>query len=302
MIKIKLPTDCQNYSDIIASCCTKMTQNNAMYSKIMQNKHGLLRIYDCYIKLAKKNLLFKYKKYICNASTPIKLGASGINSLTGHDMHSLYKNYFVSARCGGYYDKIINHAKTPNIQCPFCGGIGEPNELDHFLPKANFAYYSISPYNLIPICKSCNQSYKKNFYPTDRNDQLIHPYLDDDCFFEEQWLFADCIIDNNDIESSTVKYYVFPPENWSEDKKGKVNFHFDMFDLDRRFSTRAASYLSELIAQITQAKNNTKLSETDCIEIILDSIINKPEYNKNHWRVVLYQAVKNNFTHIWTNI
>ncbi|APW55537.1 hypothetical protein M8868_08380 [Pasteurella multocida] len=301
MIKIKLPTDCQNYSNIIDSCCNGILRDRELKTKIIVNKGGLLRISKYYLKLAKNNCLFKYKYHICHSDEIIRMGRFDSDLLTCTDMKKLYEDYFVRKRCGSYYDKIINYAKDPLIQCPFCGGIGVPSELDHFLPKVHFAYYSIFPYNLVPICKDCNKSCKNEFYPTEINKQLIHPYLDDDCFFEEQWLFANYCIENN-IASGTVNYYVSPPTNWSEDKKGKVKFHFEQFKLDERFSIRAAPYLVDLIAQITRAKSKSKLSEADCIEIILDPIINESEYNKNHWKVALYQAVKNKFTHIWTNI
>ncbi|MBF4102148.1 hypothetical protein INT80_00710 [Gallibacterium anatis] len=50
----------------------------------------------------------------------------------------------------------------------FLWGINIPTEIDHFLPKSEFCYYSIFPYNLIPICKDCNQTYKKNFFPENK--------------------------------------------------------------------------------------------------------------------------------------
>jgi hypothetical protein len=42
------------------------------------------------------------------------------------------------------------------VVCPYCDGeIGTP-ELDHYLAKSGFPLLACSPWNLIPVCKSCN--------------------------------------------------------------------------------------------------------------------------------------------------
>ncbi|PGQ44412.1 HNH endonuclease domain-containing protein [Bacillus thuringiensis] len=47
------------------------------------------------------------------------------------------------------------------------------SDIDHFLPKCYYPYFSMSLYNLVPVCKSCNQSLKgdRNFTFTN-----ISPY------------------------------------------------------------------------------------------------------------------------------
>lgn len=35
-------------------------------------------------------------------------------------------------------------------------------DIDHFLPKSRYPYFSMSLYNLVPVCKSCNQSLKRD--------------------------------------------------------------------------------------------------------------------------------------------
>ncbi|EFM10685.1 hypothetical protein PaecuDRAFT_2597 [Paenibacillus curdlanolyticus YK9] len=35
-------------------------------------------------------------------------------------------------------------------------------DIDHFLPKSIYPYFSMSLYNLVPVCKSCNQSLKRD--------------------------------------------------------------------------------------------------------------------------------------------
>lgn len=299
MIKLELPNDCHNYSEILNSCCRNMNESNALYNKLKDNKSNLIIIcsWNLYIKYVLKNEIF-YTFNLCNLLNSMP----DLVSIRNHEMMDLYTQYFSKkgTHARKFYEKIINNAKNPKIQCPFCGGIGEPNELDHFLPKSKFGYYSIFPYNLIPICKDCNQKYKKEFYPKERNQQLIHPYLDDDCFFDEQWLFANIIIDFDDITLSTVKFYANPPHHWSDDKKGKIQFHFDMFDLKKRYTIKSSLELSQVIRQIQEFKANGKLNEIDILACLISPVI--LDNRVNNWKKVLYEAIKQKFSSIWNSI
>lgn len=78
-------------------------------------------------------------------------------------------------------------AKTLNIKtCPYCNSQytlvvkqGETKkakfQFDHFFPKSRYPIFSLSLYNLIPSCASCNLSKKEtDFNLTD----FVHPYVD----------------------------------------------------------------------------------------------------------------------------
>lgn len=238
MIKINLPIECTNYKSVIDSCINKMQKGNDLRLRLEENKLDLIRISESYMEWGRNNLLFRYKYCTLYKNQPLNMGNYHINNKLIHDdMVKVYEIYFVKHRCGGFYDKILNHAKNPEIQCPFCCGIGSPHEIDYFLPKSKLSYYAIFPYNLIPMCKDCNQIYKKTHFPEYKNQQLIHPYLDDTRIFSEQWLYAKCIIDST--KEPIIEFYVQPPSNWEEDKKEKIKFHFKKFNLAERFAVRS---------------------------------------------------------------
>jgi hypothetical protein len=73
--------------------------------------------------------------------------------------------------------------------CPACDG-DSPSEIDgnplddtdHFLPKSIYPFYSVHPFNLVPLCLECNERVKKATDPIDDplDEPLInsfHPYL-----------------------------------------------------------------------------------------------------------------------------
>ena len=64
-----------------------------------------------------------------------------------------------------YYEAFIK--KNKNV-CPFCGMEKFPNprgktrsDLDHYLNKARYPFSAANLKNLVPMCKECNQGYKK---------------------------------------------------------------------------------------------------------------------------------------------
>ncbi len=62
--------------------------------------------------------------------------------------------------------------------CPACGEDGTPNTLDHYLPKQTYPEFSITAYNLFPMCDIC-QGEKSTDTVNDSNERLfLHPYFD----------------------------------------------------------------------------------------------------------------------------
>ncbi len=73
--------------------------------------------------------------------------------------------------------------------CPYCnrlftytvrdrnnGALTRP-ELDHYLPKSKYPYFSLSFFNLIPCCNICNSIKRDNEFSS---LSIFHPYLEND--------------------------------------------------------------------------------------------------------------------------
>ncbi|MDD3743886.1 MAG: hypothetical protein PHX54_09710 [Lentimicrobiaceae bacterium] len=84
--------------------------------------------------------------------------------------------------------KLVSLASYLNIKtCLYCNAqftlvVHNGNEklakfqFDHFFPKNKYPYLSISLYNLIPSCASCNQSKSKTEFAL---NELVHPFYED---------------------------------------------------------------------------------------------------------------------------
>lgn len=71
------------------------------------------------------------------------------------------------------YDLLISSESEPlakvyddlRIAAPFCPMCGERPaiELDHYLPRAVFAEFSVLPLNLVPVCPQCNKTKRAKY-------------------------------------------------------------------------------------------------------------------------------------------
>lgn len=278
---MKLTNPNYNFDESLSKCEEGIT-GNPLLKKIVQDNKGLLVGKEVeYRSCASSGDL-----YTLQASNK-KDDELVIGQLKKTDLIKLYESYFVPTGkpAREIYDILINSAKE---ECPFCGGIGTPSNLDHFLPKKYFSQFSVLPYNLIPTCRDCNMGNKGESYAIKPEDQIIHPYLDESHFFNEQWIFARFIQGNND-EPAYFEYFVHPPETWSLVDKTRVKNHFNGFNIKARYAKQAASYFTTIIGQVSQMKkiglSNDVLNET----LFVPGIDLAPF--ENHWKKGMFQAL-----------
>ena len=93
-------------------------------------------------------------------------------------MKEAYEDYIVKGFEGigrDTYDELMLLADSGI--CPYCF-LGSVNTLDHYLPKAKYIDYAITPVNLIPCCNECNK-YKSDEIYDSEDKLLINSYFED---------------------------------------------------------------------------------------------------------------------------
>lgn len=283
MISLARPK--KTYEEVLVLCEQGITGNAVLKQNLQDSRNQLLSAASDYETLAEAANL-------CSIAPIESDTANIVGDLGKEDLAKVYDQYFVGEGkpARNIYSAIMFSA---NSRCPYCGGIGEPKNLDHYLPKKHFPQFSVLPLNLIPACRDCNMDGKGAAYAETQSEQIIHPYLDHARFFNEQWLHAR-YIEGLGSEPAIIEYYVEAPEGWSAVNKERVKAHFDSFNLLDRFSREAASrsttYIDQmrnLIAlgiEIEQAKST-----------ILNSVIDKALCT-NHWERVMCLALMEGFT------
>ncbi|MBB1195043.1 hypothetical protein DNC80_15365 [Flavobacterium sp. SOK18b] len=102
------------------------------------------------------NYLYKFSKYLYTDVLKLKAFTDLFGKLKDHYLEFSTANGLKSKRC------------------PFCGSSRMLNEYntkkeayDHFLPKEQYPFISIHFMNLVPMCHTCNSSYKARKNPID---------------------------------------------------------------------------------------------------------------------------------------
>ena len=250
-------------SDIYKCCCDGI-RNRAKKKNLLNYLYVFLLNACGYNNSTREKYLDKY-----TIKEPINYKKFTRYENIKKDLFDLYNNRLVRGKePRKYYDQIMAGSKLG--KCPYCG-LGHVSTLDHYLPKCEFQIFSILPNNLIGCCRDCNTTKRNTVLNT------IHPYYDD--FTKTQWLFAKV-----NWSELTMEFFVDTKDiNNALDKK-KIEEHFRVYELARRYAIEAASELSDLRIEF----ENKNLTKIDIEQELCIKFKSKPI---NNWKTAMYQAL-----------
>lgn len=265
----------------IETCLAGIRPRSAILARLAGAKRALLEEEGPYRQLGTVGALYTVAPF-GGAQHGVVIGGA-----TKSDLIKAYGQYFVPEPkpARQIYDSILNSAKE---QCPFCCGVGIPRTLDHYLPKTRHPKFSVLPINLIPACRDCNLGQKALLNAAEDWAQVLHPYLDKDVFFEEQWVAAR-YVDDVPGGRGRIEYFVDAPARWDSGDVARARFHFSTFDLARRFAVNAAAHLPLVQAQITILRRRGLSALEIRSSLLAPGIENAPSVN--HWQRPMYQAL-----------
>lgn len=282
MIRLNEPE--YNCEETVDECLNGITGNPDLRQKLADSKPELLTVGEHYTEAAITGELHTIEPINNTAEFPDPVA---VNTLIKSDLIKICDQYLVAQKkpARKIYDALLNAAKE---RCPFCGGIGTPRNLDHFLPKTHFPQFAILPYNLVPACRDCNMDGKAQAYATNAEDQIIQPYIDDDKFFSEQWIYASYNLAPNGSPGE-FEYFVVPPNTWSGIERQRVQKHFEDFNIAKRYATKAAEQLGTILTQINFLRQ-LGIGDQEIITDFLQLGIDTAPFI-NHWQHAMYQAL-----------
>jgi hypothetical protein len=204
------------------------------------------------------------------------------------EMKNLYEKKFAvhpDVR-GKYYDKILNLAQGG--KCPICG-IGQVSNLDHYLAKSIYPTYTVTPVNLIPVCRDCN-FYKLDKTINSNDDAPLHPYYED--VDEIEWLCAKITISE---DTFVATYFInsliecYKPELYT-----RLCNHFTIYKLAMAYSTQATTEIAENL-QFWKEKY-FEWGELEFVNYLKDCLRSKEKHQKNTWNTALLRALINDIS------
>lgn len=203
--------------------------------------------------------------------------------LTHGDLKSLYTAQMLPSEkpARKYYDELL--VSSPYRKCPFCG-FGRVTTLDHFLNKSHYPWLSITPANLVPACKDCNQG-KGTSHADTADNQTIHPYFESKQLSEDQWLYASVLR----TTPLSLEYAAKPPLHWDKELRRRVDQHFELFNLKTRFSVEAATELGSLRFIIKMIHESAGRSAV--VQHLTTVAAGEAQLFRNSWKTALYQAL-----------
>lgn len=270
------------FQEVFAACI--IGEKNINLKRRLQevDNNSLKKIERNYLANAKKQELYTFEANQ-NDNFCIVYG-----KITKGEATDLYDKGLLKRKEG---KKIYDKLSSCLNKCPYCGGVGFVETLDHYLPKSFYPQFSILPYNLIPACRECNSGSKGSKYPKHEEEQIIHPYFDKPIFFEEQWIYAKVErSQKKQGKTHILEYYVACPSEWNDIDKKRVKNHFDKFKIAKRYGVQASEELSIVI--YTRKNFLSNLSHKD-YQLYLKEQSKNESFHINHWRRVMYQALAN---------
>ncbi len=158
---------------------------------------------------------------------------------------------------------FMEHFKKLNIKsCPFCNNnyiyfyekeAGKYNTLatlEHYYPKSKYPYLSLSFYNLIPSCNTCNSKFKGSTEKHER--KILHPYFED---FNEKAKFSVSV--GSLPVNKTIELEVNLKENDTTDERCKTSI--DRFQLDKIYKQH--NDIAKEIWNKAQVYNESQIEE-----------------------------------------
>lgn len=276
MIKITL-NEVLEYENVLDSIASDITGNNNLKNSIITKRADLLNAGNAYTQNSKGNL-HSIKPSPANLSDATEV----VQGITKANLNSLYETYLRGDQKESryFYDLLM----MPGTKCPYCGGNGEIENLDHFLPKVHFPQFAIFPYNLVPSCLRCNQGGDKAAFPKFPGEQFIHPYLDDDKFFKEQWVDATL----HDEPYLCLEFFFNAPGEWNEDEKNRAMYHFIEFDIAKTYGSLSSVLIGGLWGGWIKHRDSG-LDVDSFVYSVLEPFKKEATF-VNHWISVLCHA------------
>ncbi len=266
----KIPKPENNIETILDNCTANM--QNPRKNRIIQAKDTIVEKTRQYDDLANSGELYTIPKHDMVGSSANK-----------DDMEALYTQKFVpkSEPNRDIYDKLFLLA--PYGICPFCQQNPVKN-LDHFLPKAKYVTYTVTPYNLVPCCSDCNKDKADSAFDS-YEKQPFHPYYDD--FDDFVWMKAELI----EKEPVSFQFYADPPETFSLEKRNRIRHSFskDGFGLNDIYRLHASELYRTCFhrIKILFEKGGKDLA----VERLRENIEDEQAIAKNSWKAAMYQAM-----------
>ncbi len=245
--------------------------DNALFAEIAQSRAAAAPL----VRRDLRRLAARFAEYrdLCTATSP--LGATIYPN--DPEKAAFIRLYETPPKCARSLKNEIR-ALEGDV-CLYCGGVSQPEIIDHFLEKALFPEFSLFSLNLVPSCSRCNSLTGHHF---DGIIKRVHPYIYRFC--SKQVLRCRISrIEGKPLFSISVEA--------AELKRAELRLakrHVEHLQIQARFGKFAGGELRRLKRRLGSSR---RLSVTFVKQDLRREYRSWIIYGPNHWRCILIRAI-----------
>lgn len=197
------------------------------------------------------------------------------------------KKGYGEVQVGGRLSKLRDSLLAATDVCPYCG-FGEPTQLDHYLPQAQYSELAIYPRNLIPSCGPCNNA-KRTIVPgAAAGPGFIHVYfqaIPDTVFMRADVDFG--------VGALDVTFRIDAPTLPAE-LAAMLQFQLVRLKLNDRYPRQINKFLSEQRTGMLLFKELGLSADVFASYLRRSATSLAQDFGRNDWRPVLLEALAAN--------
>lgn len=168
------------------------------------------------------------------------------------------------------------------VVCQYCT-LSKVNTFDHFVPKGEFAEFSVHPKNLLCCCSECNS--KKNNKWRDKG-KVLFLNLYKDILPAEQYLFVTI----TNVKTIEAEFYLENKSGIDADLFKRIENHYEGLQLFERFRESSDAVISSFLSDL-RAFDEFPLTDKS-IEIVTKQIHSEQAAKGiNYWESILKLAL-----------
>ncbi|WP_347940357.1 HNH endonuclease signature motif containing protein [Peribacillus simplex] len=255
--------------------------NNFLKDRLLGIKDLLISEEEKYIQIARASNLHTLTEH-----SRIQVPKSA-KEVTKDEMESLYTQNLVSKPNSGeigrdVYDYLRSLALDKT--CPYCSTT-TAKTLDHYLPKAKFPMFAITPANLVPSCRDCNKE-KDDKFSNKETEMFIHPYFEDVNSFT--WLKSTV---EDSVWPISFKYEVVVADDTNNILTCRLSKQQELLDLNNTFNDKANRQFRYRVKSVVK---NYKAGGIDSVKrFFQESEESCRNAELNSWEACMYNALLN---------
>lgn len=199
------------------------------------------------------------------------------------DYAATFHNLYNSSKPDTAHGDMLRRLRDHELRlCPACGELGRPNTLDHYLPKAAYPHFSLTPANLFPMCDACQgEKLVKTGSPAEPRF-FLHPYFD--AFAAGQ------ILKLTIIPPFNAPTFVLEPQGVTEAQAAVITAHLRELDISGRYVKFFKDEHRRLLRNVSRMRDK----EQDVLATLESWAFDAADPTPNSWQHLFYDGVLNN--------